>query len=51
MQINEASICFVNSHLAAHSSEIERRKEDHDVIIRKMQFEYGISRRSIDEHK
>ncbi|XP_031641168.1 type II inositol 1,4,5-trisphosphate 5-phosphatase [Contarinia nasturtii] len=50
MQINEASICFVNSHLAAHSSEIERRKEDHDEIIRRMQFEYGISRRSIDEH-
>lgn len=51
MQINEAFICFVNSHLAAHSSEIERRKEDHDDIIRRMHFEYGISRRSIDEHK
>lgn len=51
MLINEASICFVNSHLAAHSSEIERRKEDHDEIIRRMQFEYGISRRCIDEHK
>lgn len=51
MQINEAFICFVNSHLAAHSSEIERRKEDHDEIIRRMQFEYGIARRSIDEHK
>lgn len=51
MQINEAFICFVNSHLAAHLSEIDRRKEDHDEIIRRMQFEYGISRRSIDEHK
>lgn len=51
MQINEAFICFVNSHLAAHIHEIDRRKEDHDEIIRRMQFEYGIVRRSIDEHK
>lgn len=51
MQINEAYICFVNSHLAAHSSEIDRRKDDHDEIIRRMQFVHGIKRRSIDEHK
>lgn len=51
IQINEAFICFVNSHLAAHTQEIERRKEDHDEIIRRMQFEFGIVRRSIDEHK
>lgn len=51
MQINEAFICFVNSHLAAHVHEVDRRKEDHDEILRRMQFEYGIVRRSIDEHK
>lgn len=51
LQLNEAHICFVNSHLAAHIHEVDRRKEDHDEIIRRMQFEYGIVRRSIDEHK
>lgn len=51
MQINEAFICFVNSHLAAHLSEIDRRKEDHDEIIKRMQFVHGIARRSIDEHE
>lgn len=57
MQINEAYICFVNSHLAAHLNEVDRRKEDHDEIRRRMMFEYdsniqfGLPRRSIDEHK
>lgn len=51
MQINEAFICFVNSHLAAHIHEIDRRKEDHDEIKRRMQFEHGIIRTSIEEHK
>lgn len=49
MQINEASICFVNSHLAAHTSEIDRRKEDHDEIVSRMHF--GNARRSIDDHE
>lgn len=51
LQLNEAFICFVNSHLAAHVYEVDRRKEDHDEIIRRMQFKYGIVQRSIDEHK
>ncbi|KAG4067686.1 hypothetical protein HA402_005458 [Bradysia odoriphaga] len=50
LQLNEAFICFVNSHLAAHTHEVDRRKEDHDEIIRRMQFKYGIVQRSIDEH-
>lgn len=29
-QINETFICFLNSHLAAHVQEFERRNEDHD---------------------
>lgn len=49
MQINEASICFVNSHLAAHTSEINRRKEDHDEIVSRMHF--GNARRSINDHE
>lgn len=51
MQFNEEFICFINSHLAAHTSEIDQRNIDHDEINRRMQFEYGIQKRSIDEHK
>lgn len=51
LKLNEAHICFVNSHLAAHVTEVQRRKDDHDEILRRMQFEFGIFRRSIDEHE
>ncbi|XP_059618948.1 type II inositol 1,4,5-trisphosphate 5-phosphatase [Phlebotomus argentipes] len=46
----ENFICFVNAHLAAHVHEVIRRKEDHDEILRRMQFEHGITKRSIEEH-
>jgi inositol polyphosphate 5-phosphatase INPP5B/F len=49
--INEASICFVNSHLAAHLDEVARRNEDHNEIIRKMQFIDENENRSIDNHQ
>lgn len=51
LEINETRICFVNSHFAAHVSEVQRRKEDHDEILRRMQFEFGITRRFIYEHE
>jgi hypothetical protein len=43
----------VNSHLAAHVGEVERRKEHHDEIIRRMAFNDGSSlnrSRTILEH-
>lgn len=51
LEINETTICFINSHLAAHVHEVQRRKEDHDEILRRMQFEFGIRRRFICEHE
>lgn len=49
-QLNETFICFVNAHLAAHVSEVDRRNEDHDEIIRRMSFNDGFRTRSILEH-
>ena len=50
LQLNETLLCFVNSHLAAHLAEVERRNEDHDEILRRMQFSDGFKSRSIEEH-
>jgi phosphatidylinositol-bisphosphatase len=49
-QLNETFLCFVNSHLAAHVQEFERRNEDHDEILRRMQFNDGFKNRNILEH-
>ncbi|XP_065091560.1 inositol polyphosphate 5-phosphatase OCRL [Ochlerotatus camptorhynchus] len=49
-QMNEALLCFVNTHLAAHTQEVDRRNEDHDEIIRRMSFEKTFRGRSINEH-
>lgn len=40
----------MNSHLAAHHSEVEQRKEDYDQINLRMIFQHGIKRLSISEH-
>ena len=49
-QINETFMCFINSHLAAHVQEFERRNEDHDEILRRMTFNDGFRSRTILEH-
>lgn len=49
-QLNETFMCFVNSHLAAHVQEFERRNEDHDEILRRMAFNDGFRNRTILEH-
>eukprot|EP01065_Artemidia_motanka_P021376 TRINITY_DN2554_c0_g1_i1.p1 TRINITY_DN2554_c0_g1~~TRINITY_DN2554_c0_g1_i1.p1 ORF type:complete len:451 (+),score=85.23 TRINITY_DN2554_c0_g1_i1:111-1355(+) len=38
LKIGGKSICFVNSHLAAHQSKVERRNRDHDRIQSKGRF-------------
>lgn len=49
--LNEGWLCFINSHLAAHTADVEGRNQDHDDIVKRIQFVDGISRRNIDEHK
>lgn len=47
LQLNEGNICFVNSHLAAHSGQKAARNQDYQGIVGGMSFEDG---RTINDH-
>ncbi|TDG42358.1 hypothetical protein AWZ03_011212 [Drosophila navojoa] len=50
-QLNEASICFVNSHLAAHMGNVAERNDDYKAIDDYMRFEEnGLQVRTINDH-
>jgi phosphatidylinositol-bisphosphatase len=38
MKVLNSVFCFVNSHLAAHVNEVERRRQDYSEISRRLQF-------------
>lgn len=50
-QLNEARMCFVNSHLAAHTKEVALRNDNYNNIMQRMQFAYDIQRVAINEHE
>ncbi|XP_023179530.1 type II inositol 1,4,5-trisphosphate 5-phosphatase isoform X2 [Drosophila hydei] len=50
-QLNEANICFVNSHLAAHMGNVAERNDDYKAIDMSMRFEEnGLQLRTINDH-
>ncbi|CAG5118177.1 unnamed protein product, partial [Candidula unifasciata] len=50
LTFHNTSLCFVNSHLAAHQDEIERRNSDYKDIMSKMRFKQFDPPLEISEH-
>ncbi|XP_069133759.1 inositol polyphosphate 5-phosphatase OCRL-like isoform X2 [Argopecten irradians] len=48
--IQGTSICFINSHLAAHQEEFERRNQDYRDINSKMRFKQFVPPLQLREH-
>ncbi|XP_059142806.1 inositol polyphosphate 5-phosphatase OCRL-like [Physella acuta] len=50
MSLHSTSICFVNSHLAAHQDEYERRNQDYKDIMTRTKFKEFSPPLEISEH-
>ncbi|XP_076445234.1 inositol polyphosphate 5-phosphatase OCRL-like isoform X2 [Babylonia areolata] len=48
--LQSTSLCFINSHLAAHQDEFERRNQDYRDILGKMRFKQFVPPLTIGEH-
>jgi len=50
-ELHNSSLCFVNSHLAAHVEEVERRNQDYMDICNRLVFSSSFPSKTIKDHE
>ncbi|GAB1603022.1 inositol polyphosphate 5-phosphatase OCRL-1-like isoform X1 [Argonauta hians] len=51
MTIHSTSLCFINSHLAAHQEEFERRNQDYRDIVNRLRFRQFVPHLTMNDHE